>query len=511
MKHAGEWFLPGSNLKLSGRLIFEDANKKIFLELFGNRFLDGEPVISNLKRDKRYNSKNFNDSFKKFHSIILGDAHGYVTLYNCHWSGTEDVGKDIYILKYRVEFVFFGAHINTIEQPLVESATFIFPYLSSWFDGWESINKLEMFKNAEFSFSDNINNEQTATPLNIKQGFTLIMYDKYTKLMREIGVHHEVKYQKFVKFQYEKPVCFKDMLVDVNIFSKLLEFSLGKPLKKMITEIEVNSNCLILYNKIFNNQSFIRLPVGNFSLFKAEDVKKHSQHQNYMLLSNWIMESEELQAVIKKWYSNESFYNIYDLYLDSNNWLQNSEAMLSNVMFNNRFLNIIQGLEAYYKKVLEQLKSVEKDFVTEKNDFDNKKKEILSVLQKNNSPELTKWFNSKFNYKQPKPTLQPKIETILTQVIESLNEILIPIFGKNDIVAFFPKFASKIRDDLSHGLNKKTSQGKELNPFFQMGQILLAICILKTLEIKDIIDKVIHYDTFSRYIYEIKRSKLVFK
>ncbi|MEJ7681117.1 MAG: hypothetical protein WKG06_25345 [Segetibacter sp.] len=160
--------------------------------------------------------------------------------------------------------------------------------------------------------------------------------------------------KKFIKFQYNESVSFKELMNDVFVFASLLKFSLGKPLKKMVTEIEIKSESAVNHDSNFHKEDYIRIPVGNFSLHKGENVKRHSMHQNYMLISSWNMEKEDLNAVITKWYSNESFYNIYDLYIDSNNWLQNSTATLSNVMFNNKFLNIVQSLEAYHRKVSKQ-------------------------------------------------------------------------------------------------------------------------------------------------------------
>lgn len=507
--HTGEWFLPDGNSKLPGRLIFDNKKKKISLELFGDRYIDGEPMIKNIdNRDKKYNSKNFNDSFKEYHSLIIGEAHGHITLYNCQWDGTKELGNDIYLIKYIAEFAFFGVHVNSIDQSIIKSATFIFPYLSSWYDGWESVNKLSVFEDREFSLSDRINNERVASTVTIKTGVNLIFYDEYSKLLREVGVHHEVKYQKFIKFQYDISVSFKEMINDVFVFASLLKFSLGKPLKKMLTEIEINKENVITYDSNFHKENFIRIPVGNFSLHKGEDVIRHSMHQNYMLISRWKMEIEDLQSVIKKWYSNELFFSIYDLYIDSNNWLQNTTAMLSNIMFNNKFLNIVQGLEAYYRKGLKQTIPNRTQIEQERKEFEKKKMKILLSIKKDDK-ELKQWLNSNFNYKS-KERLQPKLESILTVLIESLNDILIPIFGKNEIIDFFPKFSSKIRDDLSHGLNEKTSQGNVLHLFFQTGQILLTICILKSLDVKDIGEKIKGYNTFSRYIDEIKRSKLVF-
>ncbi|MEJ7681118.1 MAG: hypothetical protein WKG06_25350 [Segetibacter sp.] len=154
-------------------------------------------------RDKRYNSKNFNDSFKEHHSLVVGEARGLITLYDCQWDGTEEVGKDLYLIKYKAEFAFFGVHISSIDQPIIKSATFIFPYLSSWYDGWESVNKLSIFEDREFSLSDRINNEHVVSTITIRTNFNLVLYDEYSRRLKEVGIHHEVKYQKIYKISIQ--------------------------------------------------------------------------------------------------------------------------------------------------------------------------------------------------------------------------------------------------------------------------------------------------------------------
>ena len=125
--NTGEWFIPESNLKLPGRLLFDDENNKIILELFGDKYLDGNPIIiSDPDRDKRYHSKLYNHNHERWHSVVLGVANGYITLYKCSWEGVQDIGKDLYSVKYKCDFVFFNIHAISVDDLLIESGTFIF-------------------------------------------------------------------------------------------------------------------------------------------------------------------------------------------------------------------------------------------------------------------------------------------------------------------------------------------------------------------------------------------------
>jgi hypothetical protein len=77
----GEWYLPGNNNKLPGRLSMNDVEKDIRLQLFTKEYLDGTgaciPGCS---------------EFATFHPIVLGDARSAYTLYNCVWAGTNEIG-----------------------------------------------------------------------------------------------------------------------------------------------------------------------------------------------------------------------------------------------------------------------------------------------------------------------------------------------------------------------------------------------------------------------------------
>src|SRR5690606_32702649 len=59
-----------------------------------------------------------------------------------HWAGCSEVGKNLYRITYRIEYVFSGVHFTDIELP-VRYGSFIFPHLATWFDGEEFHDKLK--------------------------------------------------------------------------------------------------------------------------------------------------------------------------------------------------------------------------------------------------------------------------------------------------------------------------------------------------------------------------------
>src|SRR5690242_5393680 len=260
ISYNGEWYVAGSDIKLPGRLLFKDKEKKILLEIFGDKYIDGAPVINSSEgRDPRYNSKNYNDGFQELHILVNGKTISDITLYNVRWAGTEGIGRDLYLINYEVQFVFFGTNISETNNLLVQSATVIFPYLSSWFDGWESLNKLKEIEKISFSqFGYSVNTNQVV-PLKVKKGLQLVILDQYKKGMEVLGGERSVKFQKVVGFQYDKGVLFSELLADIGIFGRLLEFCHGKPINKKLETVT--------FDKMTQ--------VGNYTLHNGDDVEKH--------------------------------------------------------------------------------------------------------------------------------------------------------------------------------------------------------------------------------------------
>jgi hypothetical protein len=500
----GEWFLPGSALRIPGRLLYDQEERKIVLELLGHVYLDGEPVIKNpAVRDKKYHSDRFNQDYKRSVDLVLGEARELLTLYHCEVASVQLLGKGIYAIRYTVHFVFYDVHVPALEELSVVSSRLQFPFVGGWYDGDKSMDKADEFDQRGFSEFDAGNKELPSQPIPIRTDLELVFVDHFEKRWKKVGRHRELMYQKFVEFHYKRPVSWGMLLQDAAVFKKLLEFSLGRPLKCMLTKIRVDPQ----------TEGPAEVPVWNTTLHEGEDVDKPTEHQRYMLISNWVMDQIELQQVLKKWYANEAFYSMYDFYLDSNNWFQRpggmQAAILSNVMFNNRFLNIVHGLDAYYKIALKQSYLVEEehDHDTEKATFEARKTEVMEILKKKGNPALTTWMNAEVQYKMPAPRLQPGIKTILDRILLSLEQILTPIFGQAKIRSNFPVFAAGIRDPLSHGEQTSTYQGPTLLSYFHFGQIVLACCTLRSLEVQEIADKIGRYSPFSEYILEIRSAE----
>ncbi|KAA2240309.1 hypothetical protein F0L74_29550 [Chitinophaga agrisoli] len=209
-EYNGEWFLLGGS-KHDGQLTIDDEAKDIKLEIIGAEFIEGGKVDSGKFHPKH------------LHQIILGSSSNKITLYNCQLAGYSKLGRSLYLITYQVEYVFLGVHFKEDSIP-VRSGTFIFPHLSAWYDGENSLNKLEgkqgLFINGNHIIQDALTNDE----IKVNEELTLILWDKVMKHIEQMNVSYKVTYEKYARFQYDRNVGFERLLRDGITFLKLLSF-----------------------------------------------------------------------------------------------------------------------------------------------------------------------------------------------------------------------------------------------------------------------------------------------
>jgi len=488
----GEWFLPGFESKYPGRILFK-GQKSIQLQIFGQFSIEGEDVTKGLGAYPKH-----------FFDIILGECAFFekITLYNCHLRKVDLIGQKFGKVVYEADFILKGVHIQKKSELMVESGTFVFPYLSSWYDGWKSVDKLKGGKSGVY-FSDDkeLQEELNKSKLDIEElsindNLTLVFWESLDKRIVTLGVQYEVKFQKYLSFKYKKAVNFTELLKDASIFAKLLSFSISEPLYYNILSLGMPDEILSAQKSFLKEYTYAEVPVSTFVFSNGRKVDHHSLHQNFQIISNWTFQKEELNKIIVTWFSNTFLFHVYDYYNDSNNWFQGSEVMLSNVMFNNRFLNIIQGLEDYYRKTVaaEQPDAIE---------FNLKKQQVLELIE---DPGLNEWLKKKL--KAPKSLgLAAQLSALLKKFYEVVDEL----FTNKEIIQLFPKHATTRRHQLSHGNLRTTSQGVALELYFYFGRVLLAICILHSLDITGIAKRIGACQRLYDKIRLINSIKLVVK
>jgi ApeA N-terminal domain 1 len=483
----GEWFLPGSNHKLPGRLLYDDTKKKIILEFIGNSHLDGNSIMGPAPTNPRYHTRFHNRTYKANHPIILGSADQEITLYYCQISTITEIGKDLHKVQYLVQYVFYGIHKLTPEDLQVLSGTIIYPYMGCWYDS-EGFIKDENCLQDAIPF---LNRTAYIGPsvITCREEMNIVISDtgNSSQDRKKNGVR--LYKDKSVQFNYSKVTPFNDLIRDALTFRKLLEFAFGRPLYFLIQELQM----------IKNGQT-VRISLWNVSHHKGQDVSNLTQHQRYMLLSDGNADRKILNHIIQKWFENQKYYVLYDYYIDSNHRFYDKEILLTNVMFNNRVLNLIQGLDSYHKNALQDPEPIAND--EEKREFQKNKEAVVAILKNSGNRALKDWMHDKVTYRKAAPKPQPNIVVIIEQVID-LVKPSIPIFAQAWLFKEFPRLAGEIRDELSHGHHKETSMGPIMPIIFQLGQVILAACILRSLGVSEVQDKIQRYSPFSEYIPQI--------
>jgi hypothetical protein len=466
----GEFFLPNGK-KYPGQLTTDPDTQTIVLEVFSNEFIEGTEI--NFTKNHPIHS----------HPIILGDARGKVTLHHCQWRGCKGIGKNLYKTSYHVQFAFWGVHFDKDSTIPIREATFIFPHLSTWYDGELFHSKLEGKEGLFVNGKEVIENILTKDDIKINDELTLHLFDEVRKRIEDLDISYIVRFQKYARFKYSHDVPFKRLIKDAMQFLKLLEFCFARPQGCQIIYVDVDRTLLAKEDQsppMFKSL-LERIRVTNYSLRRKKEIPHHSSHGHSMLISRWKSPQQDVNQAIISWFNNDRFRTIYEYYIDSNDWMQGTEAILSNVMFNNRFLNLIQGLEDYYRAVLESSQNPET-----KEKFEERKQAVLSRIS---DASLKKWVNDTLVYKEKQyATLEQKLSAIITHLSTDLS-----ILFKDISLAEFPASSTRFRHELSHGLNKEVFQGNALHHDYYIAQLLLGTCILRTLGVSNI-KKLIAYN-----------------
>lgn len=464
----GEWSLPGG-VKQPGRIVFDKDKKRIELQIFGAAYIEGELV----KGNKPYYHP------EHFHPIIYGDGQVEITLYNCSWTGSDKLTNDLYQVNYKIGYLINGIHLKT-NGGQIRGGTFMFSHLSTWFDGDLFLEKLKGDDAEFFDGSKMVKGALTTDEIQVRQDLKLILQDEVTTRIEQINISNRTVFRKYVHFKYETDIPFQQLLKDAVTFLKLLKFCFAKPLAHEIVAVHADKG----------EKKLSYLWVSNYSLSKRIKLESFSVPSNHMLLYKSHRRPGEIGEIIIKWFNNQQYYNIYEYYLDSNDWFHGTGAMLSNVMFNNRFLNLVQGLEDYYREFFETNTTA-----ADRQLFDERKKIIMDGIE---DDAIRKWFNDSFRFSRY-PSITQKLAAIVTDLREDLNELFTGISLEQ-----FPATSSGFRNKLSHGQNKEINLGKDLHRDYYIAQVLLGVCILKTLGIDNLKTRVSRYMKFKDAAEQIR-------
>ncbi|TGE23534.1 ApeA N-terminal domain 1-containing protein [Hymenobacter metallicola] len=464
--YSGNWFIPGSEKRYPGILKEHKKRKMFTLTIYSNEYIDGSPVSMDFSKQKSNPT------------IILGDTSDPVTLYKCVYRGTKYISDILHEITYQVHFVFELVHFNSKEDIIIKSARIKIPFLTSWYDGYLSHPTVE-----------DKAIESTVESVAVKDGLDIFFINKILENKKFLSEY----YRKYIEFRYSKNTLFDDAMSDWFKFARLMELATSKaiPFDLLWFTINIKNTSKARMDFVSNNE--IDCLVKSYVFGSYDGTEKEWIHQNAMIFSNWKVSKDSLNKIIISWFNNEKFYPIYDYYIESNTWPINSDFALSNVMYNNKFLNLIQGLESYHYQLNDQYNADNKAFV-------QNRQMVYNSIDK----PLRIWLNN--NLKFPKDF---KLQDRLDKLIIRYEKILSFLFDSNaQWLRFFPEDAKNFRHRLSHGNLKETYQGDYLSDLFCAAQLLLCLCILESLGMDDIrtINALRYNVEVGRTIYQIRNS-----
>mgnify|MGYP003562758877 CR=1 FL=1 len=444
-EHTGDWFLPNSKIKLPGKLVIDDENHGIDLYIYSDKFLTGQEI--HIKNDKE---------LPRHFELIHGDCPTLITLFNCNWKSIDQINSSLFIVRYFVEFVFSYAHLK--QNFKVKSINIEYPYLRTFFDGYQSVSTEEI-KEQSVEYSN---------PVRINGNFSFRLVDSHQRDIKDfLDKNYSITHSKSIEFLFDEGLLFKDCFELMSLFSSLLCFTTEKKIcykinflnfdKAQADEIEEGA----LYNSDIRS-----VTVENFSSRQSCDIKTKNIHQNMMLFSRWKNSEEQLNNIIIKWFNNKEFIPIYDFYLDATDWYRGKVVRITQVNFNNKFLNLCQALESYYD--LNDFK-----FNANNEEFTKKRQQALNCIE---DYELKLW--TKKNLKFPS---SPKLSDKLDQLINKFSFVFDKVKGLEEFLKTYSVESTEYRHKLSHGRIRKTSQGEDFRRLYDFSTILLCFCVLESL------------------------------
>ncbi len=487
--HEGKWFVPQIGIELPGVLIIDKSNYSQTLKLYSKVDFLGVPISNEEFQPKDY-------------PTICGKCRidEMITLHDCVVSSFNPIGDEIYEIVFEPTFSFFGGITFNHNATKITRLICTFPYCSSWFDtnrlffgSWYSTDDfIEKMKPA-------LNQEELTDEIKINDEFSILIERKYLQEALTLNKNVKAEVKHYVHFRSSTCKSLGEFKKLAYIFMQLIKLSTGKLLSvNYITAITKKDYLNNFSKKAINVNGDVIISITNYnSLQKRKIIKSDNINQNNMLFYGGISNVEKLKQTIINWYNTyDKFSSVYNIFLDTLEWFQNTDAYLSHVMFNNRFLNLIQALESYHKFSFPDKSGEYKDEVI------TKAKELIQNIEGKNK----KWL-----IRRIKPLNTTLVERLSYIYKVKFKIISAELFQKEKEINLFIEEIRKIRNDLSHG-EKFSKDADEISEYYYKTLILLLCCILSNLgfsqvEIKKALFSSIKYNKMIGYIKSNMKQK----
>lgn len=461
----GTWYLPEfSNQKISGLLKIDDNS--IYLTLYSNIDFEGRKI------------EEFGQSIREHYPVILGDTnHQKLSIYNAEFEHSSLIDANLTIFTLSVDLVIEGEHLTNLVEPLFSSITISATYLTHWMDEQEFI-----FQKLKTPLNDLDSRVNKLIAIDIADDYKIII-DRFVR-KKDITDRHKLTYQihHSIIIKSAKPKSYSEFQSKTNELKRFMELGINTPIATYATSLGDNQDI----HKHLVHQAKRAIIVNK------DQNSFRSRHA--MLFSYKILGDADFKMVTQNWFrSIDTHLLIYDIFLDTYLWFEGTEAYISEVMFKNRVLNIIQGLEAFHTIEFKGDDETKEEFKKGLKDMCDK----LSL-----STEDKNWLGKRTH--PASKTLPQRLQYILTIFPFITEGILI----SQQEATTFTEDLCEIRNSLSHGRKMKPLRNN-MSALYNVSRILLLCYILKNLGLdnKRITELIMRCDDYGPTLEYLRHHK----
>lgn len=480
LKYSGKWFIPSSSIEISGVLYINRQENIQELKLYSSCDISGVEITKGNFSPKSYDT-------------ICGrcDLSNEFTLTDCKFKSRSYFIDNIYEIVYEPQFTYSGGIFYNHDNTLVTQLTCAFPYLSAWYD----TNQLFFGSHFQTSEEDQLkialSNDSLRTIIKIDTGFSIEIERYYQQdnmpFSREVSL--EIKH--YVNFKSVEPISLSELKKKAYSFMQLMMLSIGKQMYVNFKSVIIETCELKKSDKPLRK----RLNIYSFSNYKKRNIVKYEDiDRHYMLFYGGDRNKEKLNQIIINWYNSyDEFSTIYGIYLDTFEWFKGTDIVLTEVMFKNRFTNLIQALESYHTLTDTKFKNEDWD------EIKNKAKSLVEHL----NPVDKEWIIDRIEAKHV--VLGVRLKDLICNKFSDITTLFFSSKKEKDSYICHVK---KIRNDISHG-NKFTFESNKISDYYNKALLILLGCILKNLKFtnEEIKTMLLNTSSYSERILYMKKLK----
>jgi len=373
-----------------------------------------------------------------------------ITLYKCEERTFQIHSPGFLISSYNVNFVFINIHFSKSEDIKFKKVYVHFSHL----DEWVSISGIDIDFNPE-NREVNIN-FRVPDPITVPVGENykiLIKFEPNFPSLFPVQNEACVKQKAFIGIEFIGEQHFAEYKKMIYLLQIFLTLGVSEP----VYPLKIRG---------FIESSSQPIEICYQTLYRRSVKKLHP----LQMLFSYIDIFEKFPIYIKNWFNKANLLSpVYNLYF--------GVVYNPNMYLEHSFLNLVQAIEAYHRRIMENYELPEEEH----------RNRINKILE-NTPEEYKKWLQEKLAYSN-EPSLRKRLKYILGKYSNIIGFL-------NDKKSFIHKVVTT-RNYLIHydkNLEKESLRGIELLKTTQILKTLLEICLLdeiglETDKIKNLIER----------------------